>query len=372
MDHFSKKQWFVIFGIWTVVALFFATNTYFTVADDDYHKNWIKLILFNVPNWYLWALFTPYAIKAVDRFPLLTSKWAWHLIVHVTIGIGALFILSNYRVILSALFWNYFDITEVSLASYLSYFVNRFLSDIPFYMVLIATLTAWRAQQARQEQYMYSTEVRLKNNALENELKEAQLMALRLQLSPHFLFNSLHTVSSLIEEGDKEKAIKMTTRIGDFLRRALAFEKQQFITLEKELEFFDLYLEIEKERFKDRLVVYKEIGDDVMQMVLPNLILQPLIENAIKHGISKKYDAHEITLTIRKELNHLNIRLYNDGPQIIAIKDSKREGVGLANVEKRLQKVYEDNYFFAVRNSDNGKGVTVDLNLPARINLEHE
>lgn len=360
----------IIFAIWTLVAFFFATNTYFSVPDGDYHKDWIKLLLFNIPTWYLWALFTPFIIIAVDKFPLLTGKWLKHLVIHIGIGITALFVLSNYRIIISSLYWDYFDIQEVSLVDYSAYFRNRFLNDIPFYLVLVAILSAWRAHQAHQQQDLFNAEIKLKNNMLENELKEAQLMALRLQLSPHFLFNSLHTISYLIEDGNKEQAVTMTSKLGDFLRRALAFEKQPLITLEKELEFFDLYLNIEQERFKDRLQISYNIEEEAKRIVVPNLILQPLIENAIKHGISKLEEANTIRLDISLRADRLVIDLYNDGPQI-ENPDAldQKKSIGLNNVQNRLQQVYGDNFVFSVQNSKDLKGVISKLNLPVKVSL---
>lgn len=370
MNYFSRKQWTIIFGIWTLVALFFATNTYFSVPDDDYHKDWIKLLLFNIPTWYLWALFTPFIIIAVDKYPLLTEKWFKHLLVHIAIGVASLFVLSNYRVIISSLYWDYFDIQEVSLVDYSAYFRNRFLNDIPFYSVLVAILSAWRAHQARQQQDLFNAEIKLKNNMLESELKEAQLMALRLQLSPHFLFNSLHTISYLIETGNKEQAVTMTTRLGDFLRRALAFEKQPLITLEKELEFFNLYLNIEQERFKDRLHIFYNIEEEAKRIVVPNLILQPLIENAIKHGISKQEVANTICLDVSLLDDRLVIDLYNDGPQIKSPDVlNKEESIGLNNVQNRLQQVYGDDFIFSVENSKDLKGVISRLNIPVKVTL---
>lgn len=370
MNYFSKNQWVTIFGIWTLVALFFAINTYLNVPDDDYHKDLVKLILFNIPTWYLWALITPFVIILIDKFPLLTSKWFKHLLIHAAAGLALLFVLSNYRVILSSLYWNYFELTEVTLVEYFAYFRNRFVNDLPFYVILLTVLSAWRSNYFRQNQALISAEVEIKNSQLEKELKEAQLMALRLQLSPHFLFNSLHTISSLIEKGSKTEAVTMTSKLGEFLRRALAYEKQSLITLEQELEFFELYIDIEKERFKDRLHVSIDVDEDAKQVVIPNLLLQPLIENAFKHGISKKFEAKNITLKAVLSGERVLVELYNDGPVLDKSLTDTSKQIGIANVEKRLSQVYDDDYEFSIQNSENEEGVEVRLNLPVKIKLQ--
>ncbi len=352
------------------MALFFAINTYLNVPDDDYHKDIIKLIMFNIPTWYLWALITPFVIILIDKYPLLTTKWFKNLLIHLVAGLAFLLVLSNYRVILSSLFWNYFDLGTVSLAEYFAYFRNRFVNDLPFYVILLTVLSAWRSNYFRQNQALMSAEVEVKNTQLEKELKEAQLMALRLQLSPHFLFNSLHTISSLIENGSKSEAVTMTSKLGEFLRRALAYEKQALITLEQELEFFELYVDIEKERFKDRLMVSINVDENANQVVVPNLLLQPLIENAFKHGISKNIEARNIVLTIRLLQERVHIELYNDGPPLDRTGLDKNKQIGLSNVEKRLNRVYAGDYSFSVQNSANEEGMLVKLDLPVKIKLQ--
>ena len=229
-------------------------------------------------------------------------------------------------------------------------------------MVVIVLI---RSYSLRKSNELNLVLMRLKNDQLRNQLTQSQLQALKLQLNPHFLFNTLNTISSLTLVGEKNSSINVTTKLGDFLRRTLDYEEHQLVSLNKELEFFDLYLDIECSRFED-LKLERAIDQSVLSRRVPNLILQPLIENAIKYGISKSKNARLIELKIREDDEMIKIELFNEGPGLANLPHSK--GTGLTNVESRLKKLYPDRYLFEMKNDQNRDGVVSSIHIPISSN----
>ncbi|HEY0811062.1 MAG TPA: histidine kinase, partial [Longimicrobiales bacterium] len=172
---------------------------------------------------------------------------------------------------------------------------------------------------------------------LAEQLAQAQLQALRMQIHPHFLFNALNAVNMLIRTDEKTRAVQAVTGLSDLLRHMIDGQPLQEVRLQDEISFLDRYLNIEAVRFGDRLQVRKEIGVDVQAALVPNLLLQPIVENSIRHGISEKRDAGRIDIVARRENGQLLLRVEDDG---VGIGASHEERVGLSNTRARLQKMY--------------------------------
>lgn len=199
---------------------------------------------------------------------------------------------------------------------------------------------------------------------LESRLNQAKLQALRTQLQPHFLFNSLNAISSLVHT-NPDAADDMIGNLSQLLRLSLDTEDQE-IPLKKELEVLDLYLNIEKVRFGDRLRIEKAINPPALEAQVPSLILQPLVENAVRHGIERQIKPGTVRISARREGERLILTVTNDGPSMDdSAAASERKGIGLSNTRARLQELYGENQELAIRNRPDG-GVTVDLALPWR------
>ncbi|MCB0280779.1 MAG: histidine kinase [Calditrichaeota bacterium] len=196
-----------------------------------------------------------------------------------------------------------------------------------------------------------------------NELNKAQLSTLKMQLNPHFLFNTLHTISSLM--GKNNQGQKVLSRLGDLLRTMLDENQRMTITLEEELNYLKNYLYIEEVRFQDRLTVTYEIEAGTELFQVPNLILQPLVENAIKHGFSQKTDHSHIRLISHLSDNQLVLQIIDDGIGFINQKSANGNGIGLKNVRERLNKMYPGEAFFSIA-SENGRGCIAEIRLPAK------
>ena len=197
---------------------------------------------------------------------------------------------------------------------------------------------------------------------LNEQLSMAQLDALRKQIEPHFLFNTLNAVSGLIRAGRDEDAVTMIAGLSDFLRHTLEGSSRQRVPLAEELQFAEKYLGIEKVRFADRLQVEVDVPPGLYQAQVPSLILQPIVENAVKHGIAKRAQGGTIRISAFLHQDKLTLTVSNDGPRIppAALAAS---GIGHTHVRTRLTGLYGDAFAFTMRNSEAG-GVEVSVSLP--------
>jgi sensor histidine kinase YesM len=211
--------------------------------------------------------------------------------------------------------------------------------------------------------YRKYRERELQTSQLEARLAQSRLQVLKMQLHPHFLFNTLNAISELVHR-DPDIADRMLTDLSDLLRMSFENLEVQEIPLKQELEFLRKYLEIEQTRFHDRLEVKMDIGTDTLDASVPNMILQPLVENAIKHGISPKAEGGHVNIEASRNNGHLHLRVNDDGVGIAA-NDAKpiEEGVGLSNTRRRLKHLYGDGHKFEFR-PDGKHGVSVLLDIP--------
>ena len=193
---------------------------------------------------------------------------------------------------------------------------------------------------------------------------QAQLKMLRYQLNPHFLFNTLNAISTLILDGSNKTANQAVTRLSDFLRYTLDNDPMSRVTLGSELDALDLYLEIEKVRFGDRLIVEKDIDDHAKNALVPSLILQPLIENAIKYAISPVEDGGTLRISARAQHGTLILQLSDTGPGLGNGNNGQKScGVGLKNTRERLQQLYGEAQAFTLAPNE-PTGLTITINIP--------
>ncbi len=221
------------------------------------------------------------------------------------------------------------------------YFFSEVEADIQIYLLIavigyvVAYYSALRAQEKHAAE-------------LETNLIRAELQVLKMQLQPHFLFNTLHSVAALVRK-DPRAAEKMICSLGDLLRLTLVAEDTPKVSLMRELEFLEMYLEIQKVRFQDRLVVQMYVANDLLEAAVPYLLLQPIVENAIKFGVAQHSGLSRIEIRIRKEINNLNISVVNDNTSSRPVPEYDRLGVGLENVRTRLRILYGARSNLAIR-----------------------
>jgi ligand-binding sensor domain-containing protein/two-component sensor histidine kinase len=227
---------------------------------------------------------------------------------------------------------------------------------------LIVAALAMLAAAALHVWYRRDRDRQLVSAQLESKLTQARLQVLEMQLQPHFLFNTLNGISALVNE-DAEKATKMINRLSDFLRLTLERSGVQEITLREELHYVDRYLQIELLRFADRLAVHYDIGDDLDDAMVPTMILQPIVENAIRHGVSKRRGSVTIRITAARLNGSLTIDVADNGAGLQHDPGGIKEGVGLSNTRARLRQLYGSAHHFELMRPPTG-GVTVEVTLP--------
>ncbi len=352
-------KYFVMFGLLIFMGLVLATSTYITRALNAQPVDVLSALLTQVLPQLIWCALTPSVVWLDERIRARNWRWPRILAVHLLASL----LLSAVQIALFALL--YWPLHPFSLIGYLSLpvmlqtiFPTRMVMSILCYKLIVTTKYAldYYAQYRAEQRH---------SAVLEAQLAQAQLQALKMQLQPHFLFNALNSISSLTLE-DPRAAVHMIARLGDFLRLTIETNGTQEVSLARELEFLRCYLEIEQIRFRDRLRVKIEAEPESLDARVPNLILQPIIENAIKHGISARASSGKIEIAARRHNGHLQIEVRDDGPGLPPPGMGLRglfPGVGLANTRERLRQLYKDDFDLAVQDAPAG-GAVVRLEIP--------
>lgn len=356
--NLSLRTITVIFLVWTLAALSMTTQIYLNTRLSGAASNWFEVFFKQLPAWYLCAILTPFILYTYKQYPLHHAINGKHYFArHLFIAVCILAIFSNLRLwcmsyAIGRLAWQF------TPQMYLHAYFAQVLWDTVVYSLILLAIYALNVTKANKTNLIYAQQTLLDNAELENLLKEAKLETLKLQLSPHFLFNTLNTINSLVRMNDQNAAIKITSKLGDFLRSTLYTENATFVYLAQELEDISIYADIETLRFKGRLNIIKEIDERSLRIEVPHFILQPLLENAIKHGVGKKIDAGFILIRTAVHDNLLKISIYNDGELLSTNKNG--QGIGLKNVRSRLTYIYGERSSFSIMNVDN-KGVEVNI-----------
>jgi hypothetical protein len=336
-------SWILIAPLWCAIGLFDATRTVFVMRAQGMQHNWLHVFLVMALAWLVWIPATPLVV----RLESLRGWRAWlaHSLACLGIGLVAAGWLAGLEQALHP--WD-----SMMAENFTLLWVTRLQENVLAYIVLYCTALAISAAlRAREEM------------ALQREtLTRVRLDALRRQIEPHFLFNSLNAVVSLIREGRGAAAIEVTVELSDLLRRVLDDSDRQLVPLFEELDFLDKYLDIQKVRFGDRLGVAIERVPDLAMAQVPALLLQPLAENAIKHGIGRRVEGGRLDIRVTRADTRLTIAVENDGPPLLPRRE---DGIGLANIRARLHSLYGDEAALDIADGAPGR-VLVTVSLPYR------
>ncbi len=335
-----------IWGAWTLYALFSASQSYLSRAYAQ-PVDFKPAFLYSLLESYTWAVLTPFVLWLGGRFLIRKQNYWYTIPLQIVCAIA--FAVIHTQVFVRLLPMIGYRTSPQMVASL---FRARLHSDLLTYWVLVGLSHALGYYRKYQERELKATQ-------LEARLVQAQLQALKMQLQPHFLFNTLHAISALVHK-DVEAADRMITRLSEFLRITLDSVGVQEVALKTELESLDKYLEIEQVRFGSRLTVVRSVAPEVLDLLVPNLILQPLVENAVRHSIAPRAAGGRIEIRARLENGNVVIDVVDDGPGSPA--GSYREGVGLTNTRARLQQLYGAAQTLDLRS---GRGFRVRLSLPA-------
>ena len=291
-----------------------------------------RAVLAGLMDWYFWAAVTPPVFWLGQRFRLERSSWAGAVAVHLTAGAGVALV--EILTVTAIGRWAGMRFAEGPfLDAWVRMVLQYFHFNFIIYWVIVAAAHAARYYDSYRERA-------LEASRLAAELTQARLLALQMQLHPHFLFNTLHTISTFVREGRTSDATDTIAELGVLLRRTLGDSDRHEASLADEIGFVQGYLGIEQLRFADRLTVTYDVPQDAMPGLLPRMALQTLTENAIRHGIACDPEARHVAIRARRTGDRLHVEVENDGPPVAEGAGSETTRVGLANVRARLRGLY--------------------------------
>jgi two-component sensor histidine kinase len=353
-----------VLGIWAVLALILTGQAWLVVySANQAHADLprpgpslalTELFLSTVAECFIWAFLTLGIFWLARRFPIGRGQWLRSLLVHVAACLACGLLQTLLALLAAEIIRQEMPRPTLSANVLFYFFVAKLNNNIFFYWAILAVahvLNYYRQLRHRE----------LLASQLEAKLAQTRLEILKMQLQPHFLFNTLHAISALIHQ-DVELADRMIARLGDLLRTSLENANQQEVAFRQELDFIQPYLEIEKARLGSRLTVSLDIDPAVMDAKVPNLILQPLVENAIRHGISPRPEPGRVAIHACRRNGFLHLAVGDSGPGLPAA-GGLVPGIGLANTRARLEMLYGRNHRLELTTAPEG-GLQVGITIP--------
>ena len=341
--------WRWLAALWCAGALFDACQTVLFMHAIGKQRTWL-IFLTELASWLPWALATPSVIGLARRHPLgrdaTFTAVALHLTAFVAIGLVA----EAWFAALQTLFnpWDY-----PQPPTFLAAARTSLAFQVPTFLIVYALILS----------ITYVVDSRARTARLNEELSRAQLAALRTQMEPHFMFNTLNSIAGLVRDHQNEAAVSMLVGVSEFLRRATEDSHRSQVTLAEEVEYLQRYLDIQKVRFGERLQIRLDIPAELARAQVPNLLLQPLVENAIQHGIARRVAGGTVRVAAALEHGRLHVSVCNDGPQLPADWQAPHTGVGIGNLRTRLEILHGKDSRLDLRPVDAG-GLEVVVTLP--------
>lgn len=356
--------WLIIL-FWVVMAVVMTFQTSYFFSSMGEGPSTFRSVYLSCAYSLLWALATPFVLLLARLFPIERSTIARNLLVHLFFSIVVGVSVRCTFLFLQAVIPEIRPSRTITMDRILSDLVTSFDYQAMVYWVMLAIHQCVLYCRKYQEG-------KLRSSQLETQLLQAQLSGLRMQLQPHFLFNTLHTINSMMYES-RDRASEMIVRLSEFLRLSLENNVEQVVPLSREIDFIERYLEIERARFEERLNVSYQVDPEAYSQLVPNLLLQPLVENAIKHGISRIPGGGRLLIGAKVGNQTLSIFVANSGPFLASDplrapegEPGGRRGIGLANTAARLKALYGEAHRFELRNWHEG-GVQACISIPARL-----
>ncbi|HEX2187391.1 MAG TPA: histidine kinase [Longimicrobiaceae bacterium] len=350
--HFLRGRRAVLLAIvasWTLVGLFYGTRPFVRALSTGRPADFRGFVA-NFADAWVWALLTVPILWLAGRFRFEPGRRVHAFVVHLAASLVFALVSVAANVALSNALW------PENPSSFGAYVAATVHWNVQWYWIVVGIRYAWEYYRKYRDRELRATQ-------LEAQLARAQLEALKMQVQPHFLFNTLHTISELVHESP-EAADQMIVRLGDLLRLTVDNAGTQEVTLRRELEFLHAYLEIEQARFRDRLSVQVEVDPETLDARVPNLLLQPLVENALRHGIGERAGPGRVSVRAARQDGRLWLEVRDDGGGLPA-GGALRERVGVGNTRERLRQLYGAEQSFELLGAPEG-GVVATITLPLR------
>jgi sensor histidine kinase YesM len=340
-------------GLWTLIALSYALSGGLSSISEGHDPAWSRVLVWNIVDFYLWMVSVP-LIAWLGRLSA-GQGWRRFAAVHVPAGLG---LALAHVVVHLALFWMVCGPGRAPVTTFGGFLRMQFAFNYHFalllYGVILVVLRGLDSQRRLRDE-------QLRNAHLASQLAQSQLRTLRVQLQPHFLFNTLNAISALAL-ADPMQARQMIARLSDLLRLTLEERHALEVPLSRELELLGCYLDIQQVRFQDRLRTHMDVAVDTMHAAVPSMILQPLVENALRHGLLDKPEPGQLQVMSRREGRELYLRVDDDG---LGLPEGVSEGLGLGNTRARLQVLFGDAASVVLARKAEG-GTRVELRFPFR------
>ena len=352
-----STRWLWIAAIWFAGGLFDASQNVLVMRAEGRQHSWLPLFGTELAIWLPWALMTPFISRLVRRHPFNRRTALRTVAMHLCLFVMLSAVTEAWSALLQVTFnpWGNRKPPEF-VGTWSTSLLYQSVTFLIVYLLILVITVAMDSRERVARQLIESAR-------LNEELSKAQLVALRRQIEPHFMFNTLHAIAGLVRDHRNDAAVSMIVGLSEFLRRASDDSQQAQVPLEEEVEYLQRYVDIQQVRFGDRLVVTIEIPPDLMRAKVPHLLLQPLVENAIQHGISQRIAGGAVRVSGAADRGNLRLIVYNDGPQLSADRPAGHAGVGLGNLRLRLRILYQDRASLELRHVDAG-GVEVVVTLP--------
>jgi two-component sensor histidine kinase len=355
----NAHNWLWIAALWTGLGVLDATQNVFAMRHAGMNHSWLRLFFVLTFDWLPWALATPLVINFGRRFPPAWKSprsWLPHIGVIVAIEVVAAAWASGLELLTQP--WLPDFATRPFLVTWPLKITGGLLPALILYTVILAVTYVLdsRAKAAAQE---------TDRERLNAQLSLAKLDALQRQIEPHFIFNALNSIAGLVREQKNDAAVSMIAALGEFLRRVAGSSQDPEALLAQEVEFLEKYLQIQQARFLGRLKLDMQVPDELLKAKIPSLILQPLVENAIKHGIARRAQGGEVRVAASRSDGLLHLSVYNDGPLLDRDGRTIKDGIGLSNLRTRLKLLYGNDCDLRLDNYGI-TGVQVSMALPYR------
>jgi signal transduction histidine kinase len=340
-----------VVGCATLFGLLLSTQLYVSLRARGDAVTWPMMVVVELPPWYFRGLFVPVLVWAVRRFPLIQREWHRYAVIHLGLALGFVCVRAGLEAVWVGIVHPTMVRSEPITQLVGGMFRLRLAADLLVYLSVVGITSALDYRRRLNDRDRQASRLAV-------QLAESRLHALRMQLNPHFLFNALNSVSMLVRRNRNEDAVNLIAGMGELLRYVLDDRHPSEIPLRQELRYVEQYFSIEQVRFGDRIRFSIDAAPESLDARVPTLILQPLVENAVQHGVAKRARGGHVEVSAKVVEGRLELCVRDDGPGVPNANTQQcTPSVGIRNTRERLQWTYGDRSKFRLENIESGGAV---------------